>query len=67
MMNLIGLAVVLFIFAAVVGCMVYLSSFEKATGLPTRRPFYYLFGLVLAAAIVLFILYEAGVIDLGMS
>ena len=67
MNNLVGLVVVLVIFAAVVGCAVYFTSFEKTGDLPTRRPFYIFFGIVLILAVVLFLLYEFGIVDLGMS
>jgi hypothetical protein len=67
MENLIGLAVVLVVFAGVVVSVVYFTGFEKESGLPTRRPIYILIGALLAAAILLFLLYETGVINLGMS
>lgn len=67
MNNLIGLVVVLLVFAAVVGCAIYFTNFEKTSDLPTRRPFYILFGGLLVLAVVLFLLYEFGIIDLGMS
>jgi hypothetical protein len=67
MNNLIGLVVVVLVFAAVVSCAVYFTSFEKTSDLPTRRPFYILFGGLLILAVVLFLLYEFGIIDLGMS
>ena len=67
MNNLLGLVVVLLVFAAVVGCAVYFSSFEKDDTLPTRRPIYLLIGLLLVLAVVLFLLYEFGIVDLGMS
>ena len=67
MNNLVGLVVVLVVFAAVVGCVVYFSAFEKNDDLPTRRPIYILFGLLLALAVMLFLLYEFGIVDLGMS
>ncbi len=67
MNNLVSLVVVLLIFAVVVGCAVYFTSFEKTSDLPTRRPFYIFFGLLLVVAVALFLLYEFGIVDLGMS
>ena len=67
MATFIGLIVVVFVFAAVVGCMVYMADFEKHTGLPRRRAFYLLIGLILIAVIVLFLLYEFGVIQSGLA
>ncbi|MBL8895473.1 MAG: hypothetical protein JNJ53_12775 [Rhizobiales bacterium] len=67
MNNFVTLVVVLLVFVAIVGCVVYFTTFEKTSDLPTRRPFYILFGLVLIIAVVLFLLYEFGIVDLGMS
>ncbi|MBL8908334.1 MAG: hypothetical protein JNM20_16800 [Rhizobiales bacterium] len=67
MNSFVTLVVVLLVFAAVVGSVVYFTTFEKTSDLPTRRPFYILFGLLLIVAVLLFLLYEFGIVDLGMS
>jgi hypothetical protein len=62
MATLAGLAVVLFAFAGIVFCTVYMADFEKLTGYPRRRPFYFFLILLLVAVIALLALYEFGLI-----
>jgi hypothetical protein len=67
METFVGLLVVLLVFAAVVGCMVYMADFEKHTGLPRRRAFYLLIAFILVVVVVLFLLYEFGILESGLG
>jgi len=64
---LVGLALTIFVFAAVVVSMVYTADFERLTGYPRRRPFYVFLLFLLIALIVLLALYEFGLIALGSN
>jgi hypothetical protein len=63
--TLAGLAVVLFAFAGIVFCLVFATDFEKLTGYPRRRPFYFFLIILLVAVIGLLALYEFGLIRLA--